>query len=82
MARDLKLTIGAVNITTHPHSTATYKALFKAAFTTKLSIHLTGQRYAILGSANAEDEVLCPGSGRVSATRDDGPRNLGGRRSG
>lgn len=56
MARDLKLTIGAVNITTHPHSTATYKSLFKAAFTTKLSIHLTGQRYAILGSANAEDE--------------------------
>jgi hypothetical protein len=56
MARDLKLTIGAVNITTHPHSTATYKALFKAAFAMKLSVHLMGQRYAILGSANAADE--------------------------
>lgn len=57
MARDLKLTIGAVNITTQPHSTAKYKALFKAAFSMKLSVHLTGQRYAILGSANAEDEA-------------------------
>ena len=56
MARDLKLTIGAVNITTHPHSPANYKALFKAAFAIKQSVHLTGQRHAILGSANSADE--------------------------
>lgn len=57
MARDLKLTIGAVNITTHPHSPANYKNLLKAAFALKQGIPLMGQRHAVLGSVNSIDET-------------------------
>jgi hypothetical protein len=50
MARDRKLIVGALNITTQPHSPENYKKLFRKAFMLRKRAKLVGDNYALLVS--------------------------------
>ncbi|WP_349369539.1 DUF4747 family protein [Salinarimonas sp.] len=51
-ARGKRITVGGVNVVTHPHSADTYIALFNSAFELKLTVAVFGEQRMLLSSLN------------------------------